>query len=143
MTTGTQLWHAFLDRYYPAPTATLIQPMASTQADLQELAGSYRSTRRSVTSFSKLLVLFDGTQGEITVGVGEDGTLRTEGLGPQPLHWVHDVLPMSHAVDGLQHIVAALLHPLAMFRGGGAENHDIRPRLLQARSVISERFVPG
>jgi hypothetical protein len=80
MTTGTRLWHAFLDRYYPAPTAALVQPVASTQADLQGLAGSYRSTRRSVTSFSKLLVLFDGPQGEITVGVGEDGTLRTEGL---------------------------------------------------------------
>jgi CubicO group peptidase (beta-lactamase class C family) len=88
MTTGTRLWHAFLDRYYPAPTSTLIQPVANAQAEFQELAGSYRSSRRSVTTFSKLMVLTGGPLGDITVSVEQDGTLRTEGLGPQPLRWV-------------------------------------------------------
>jgi hypothetical protein len=87
MNTGTRLWHAFLDRYYPAPASALAHPAASAQSDLQVLAGTYRSSRRSVTSFSKLMVLLAGPLGDITVSVGEDGTLRTEGLGPQPLHW--------------------------------------------------------
>jgi CubicO group peptidase (beta-lactamase class C family) len=90
MTTGTQLWHGFLDRYYPAPAAPppTSSPSTGTPADGAALAGAYRSTRRSFTSMSKVLPLFGGTLGDITVAVEPDGALRTEGLGPHPLRWV-------------------------------------------------------
>jgi hypothetical protein len=121
MTTGTRLWHAFIDRYYPAPASTLVQPVATRQADLQDLAGAYRSSRRSVTTFSKLMVLFNGPLGDIAVGVGQDGTLTTEGLGSQPLRWVqtepgvfrptddadtiYGGLVFRPGVDGTQHVL--------------------------------------
>jgi CubicO group peptidase (beta-lactamase class C family) len=87
-TTGTRFWHAFLDAFYPAPTTATSQAASYAAADGVQWAGSYRSTRRSVTSFSKLMVLFGGSYGDITVTVEEDGALRTRGLGPQPLRWV-------------------------------------------------------
>jgi CubicO group peptidase (beta-lactamase class C family) len=109
MTTGTRLWHAFLDRYYPTPASTPIPPMASAQAELQELAGSYRSSRRSVTSFGKLMVLLDGPLGDITVSVEEDGTLRTEGLGPQPLRWVQTEPGVFRSADDADTIYGGLV----------------------------------
>jgi CubicO group peptidase (beta-lactamase class C family) len=109
MTTGMRLWHTFLDRYYPTPASTLIQPMTSPQADLQDLAGSYRSSRRSVTTFSKLMVLFEGPLGDITVSVGHDGTLRTEGLGSQSLRWVQTEPGVFRPTDDADTIYGGLV----------------------------------
>lgn len=105
MTTGTRLWHAFLDRYYPAP-ATTSALSTVTRADREALAGSYRSTRRSFTSFSKLMVLIGG---DIKVAVGQDGALRTEGLGPQPLRWVQAKAGVFRPVDDADTIYGSLV----------------------------------
>jgi CubicO group peptidase (beta-lactamase class C family) len=109
MTTGTRLWHAFLDRYYPPLSSAPVHPAASTQANLQELAGTYRSSRRSVTSFSKLMVLLAGPLGDVTVSVEADGVLRTEGLGPTPLHWRATEPDVYRPVDAADTLYGALV----------------------------------
>jgi CubicO group peptidase (beta-lactamase class C family) len=81
----TQLWESFLDRYYPyTPPAT--PPVTISDADLKAFAGSYLSSRRSETTFLRLLYLLT----ENTVGIGPDHTLMVDafkGFNGQPLRF--------------------------------------------------------
>ncbi len=85
MTTGLPVWQAFLDHYYPAESGESA-PAAVVAEDGSRLAGVYRSTRRSYTTFGKIAVLVENGQ-DVRVSTGADGTLTTAGLGGQPLTW--------------------------------------------------------
>ncbi len=70
------LFENFMDRYFPAPKPN--QPaLASAKQDVQELAGYYRSSRRSEKSILSLESAFD----QVKVVANSDGTITVNGLG--------------------------------------------------------------
>jgi len=88
----TMLWEAFLDRYFPytppaAPAVTL------SDADLKAFTGSYLSSRRSETTFLRLLYLLSENQ----VSIGPNHTLQVDafkGFNGQPIRF-EPVGPMA------------------------------------------------
>jgi CubicO group peptidase (beta-lactamase class C family) len=70
------LFENFMDRYFPAPKPD--QPaLASARQDVQQLAGYYRSSRRSETTILSLESAFD----QVRVIANSDGTITVNGLG--------------------------------------------------------------
>jgi hypothetical protein len=55
------------------------------------------------------MVLFGGPIGDIKVGVGEDGALRTEGLGPHPLSWFQTEPGVFRPADDAETIYGGLV----------------------------------
>ncbi|HEX6386059.1 MAG TPA: serine hydrolase domain-containing protein [Anaerolineae bacterium] len=84
---GDQLRSAFLDRHYPAPPAP-VTPIQLSPAQINQLKGSYRSTRMFHTTFAKIVRLLGGNYADVAVNTNEDGTFTVEGIGQSPLQWV-------------------------------------------------------
>ena len=85
------LWHAFLDRYYPytSPAAT----SASAKDDAKAAAGSYVLSRRSENSFLKTA----STISQFTVSPVGDGDIETPqltGANGKPKRW-QGIAPMT------------------------------------------------
>jgi len=92
------LWHAFLDRYYPyvPPAAT----SATAKEDAKAASGTYTLSRRSEGSFLKTASLI----GQFTVGAVGDGDIETPQLtapNGKPKHW-QAVGPMTFVERGGQ-----------------------------------------
>src|SRR5690349_10876800 len=87
----TNLWEAFLDRYYPfKETAT---PSASAKTDAQAAAGTYELSRKSDSSFLKTASLL----GQFTVSPVGDGDIEVPqltGANGKPKRW-QGVGPMT------------------------------------------------
>ena len=87
----TNLWHAFLDRYYPytAPAAS----SSTAKDDAKAASGTYNLSRRSENSFLKAASLL----GQFSVApVGDGDILVAQLTGPngKPKHW-QAVAPMT------------------------------------------------
>ena len=70
-----QVWHAFLDRYFPYDPPQASSPATSAQ-DIQQVSGHYIVSRRGETTLMKLLNVF----GETKVSGNDDGTLGVSDL---------------------------------------------------------------
>ena len=76
-----ELFDAFLDRYYPAPSS----PTGGFHERASRFTGSYGSTRAAQTTPEKLIAL----RGTLSVSAAEDGALLTRGtFGGDPQRWV-------------------------------------------------------
>ncbi|RCV62916.1 CubicO group peptidase, beta-lactamase class C family [Methanophagales archaeon] len=90
-----ELLQAFLDRYYPIPDSSSLQPPADFQQRAGQLTGSYGITRTVYTTYEKLM----GIMMKFDVSATEDGLIF---LSKQ---WV-EVEPMVfHEVGGQQTLV--------------------------------------
>lgn len=92
------LWHAFLDRYYPyvPPAAT----SATAKDDAKAASGTYTLSRRSESSFLKTASLI----GQVTVSAVGDGDIETPQLttaNGKPKRW-QAVGPMTFVERGGQ-----------------------------------------
>ncbi|MBI1213913.1 MAG: serine hydrolase [Alphaproteobacteria bacterium] len=97
------LWRAFLDRYFPYTQPD--QPtLATAKDDAQKVIGTYRSSRRGETSWTRLL----GVLGEATVSADSDGILTVDAfkdINGQPRKW-REVEPFVYRnVVGQERIV--------------------------------------
>ena len=93
------IFHAFLDRYFPAPIPALDPVPASAKADAARVAGWYESTRRNDSAL-KLFALLS----QFHVDAAPDGTLTVSPMlvdtAGKPLHW-REVAPLQYReVDG-------------------------------------------
>jgi CubicO group peptidase (beta-lactamase class C family) len=76
MSDRSALVEKFMDRYFPASKPE--EPaIASAKRDAQEVAGLYRSSRRSETTILSMEVAFD----QVKVNANADGTITVNGLG--------------------------------------------------------------
>ena len=99
----TALWESFLDRYFPPPASD--QPsLAGAKEDSNKVTGEYLFSRRSETTFLKLLNLLQ----QASVSATADGTLEIDaftGLNGKPKKW-REVAPMVfQEVDGQDKLV--------------------------------------
>jgi CubicO group peptidase (beta-lactamase class C family) len=93
---GTLL-QAFLDHYFPAPKETLPPPPAGFAERISQVSGTYWTTRRSYTTWEKLLVL-----GPLSVSVTDGGNGRLV-IGQTTFA---EVAPwVFHQVDGQETVV--------------------------------------
>src|SRR5262249_9933785 len=99
----TELWESFLSRYFPSPPSEQ-QPLAQAKDDSRTVTGEYIFSRRSETSFLKLLSLVQ----EPSVSAKDDGTVEIDaftGLNGKPKKW-QEIAPMVfHEVDGEDNLV--------------------------------------
>ncbi|GCE02767.1 serine hydrolase domain-containing protein [Dictyobacter aurantiacus] len=67
-----KLWHAFLDRYFPAPSRhmSMPKPLPEFAQRVKQITGSYWPTRRNDTTFWKVPTLFE------TINVQDEGNGR-------------------------------------------------------------------
>ena len=88
----SMLWESFLDRYFPySPPAAA--SAAASDADIKAVAGSYLSSRRSETTFLRLLYLLS----EMQVSAGPNRTIVIDafkGFNGQPMRF-EPVGPMA------------------------------------------------
>ena len=80
----TNLWEAFLDRYYPY--SAHVEPAAGAKEAAQSVAGTYTLSRRSDTSFLKTASLL----GNFTVSPAGDGDIEVSlltGANGKPKRW--------------------------------------------------------
>ena len=92
------LWHAFLDRYYPYTTPATTS--ATAKDDAKAASGTYNLSRRSDTSFLKTATLI----GQFTVSDTGDGDIETPQLTAEngkPKRW-QAVGPMTFVERGGQ-----------------------------------------
>jgi CubicO group peptidase (beta-lactamase class C family) len=88
----TTLWEMFLDRYFPNTTPATLT-LGSAKEDAKAVSGTYMLSRRSESSFLKLVALL----GEFTVSPVQDGMIQVAQLtGPngKPKRW-REVAPMT------------------------------------------------
>jgi CubicO group peptidase (beta-lactamase class C family) len=88
----TTLWEMFLDRYFPNTTPAT-PTLGSAKEDAKAVSGTYMLSRRSESSFLKLVALL----GEFTVSPVQDGMIQVAQLtGPngKPKRW-REVAPMT------------------------------------------------
>lgn len=90
-----ELLQAFLDRYYPIPESSSLQPPADFQQRAGELTGSYGITRTVYTTYEKLMSLMM----KFDVSATEDGLIF---LSKQ---WVEVEPLVFHEVGGQQILV--------------------------------------
>lgn len=70
------LFEKFMDRYFPGPKPK--EPvLASAKQDARQVAGSYRSSRRSETTVASMEAAFS----QVKVNANPDGTVTVAGLG--------------------------------------------------------------
>jgi hypothetical protein len=92
---GTLL-QAFLDHYFPAPKETRPSPPAGFAKRISQVSGTYWTTRRSSTTWAKLLVLGTG----VSVSDGGNGRLAIgHTMFAEVAPWVF------HQVDGQETVV--------------------------------------
>lgn len=96
---GEQLRSAFLDHFFPVE-APPPRPVALTAEQIDQLSGSYRSTRLFYTSFAKVTTLLGGNYGDIQVVAGANGTFTTQGLGASALRWTPISPQVLQLTDG-------------------------------------------
>jgi hypothetical protein len=65
------LFDAFMDRYYPAPPATLAPALATAKHDAQAIAGAYQSSRRVEHGFISFFYLLQ----QAAITANPDGTI--------------------------------------------------------------------
>jgi CubicO group peptidase (beta-lactamase class C family) len=99
LTLRRAIFHAFLDRYFPAPSPQSGAVPASAKADATRVAGWYESTRRN-DSAMKLFALLS----QFHVDAAPDGTLTVSPMlvdtAGKPLRW-REVAPLQYReVDG-------------------------------------------
>jgi CubicO group peptidase (beta-lactamase class C family) len=94
LTLRRSIFHAFLDRYFPAPSPSRAPLPASAKADAAKVAGWYQSTRRNDSA----LKLFD-LLSQFQVAAAADGTLTVSPMlvdtAGQPLRW-REVAPLQY-----------------------------------------------
>jgi len=90
-----ELLQAFLDRYYPVPDSSSLQPPADFQQRAGQLTGSYGITRTVYTTYEKLM----GIMMKFDVSATEDGLIF---LSKQ---WVEVEPLVFHEVGGQQILV--------------------------------------
>ncbi|MDO1528767.1 serine hydrolase domain-containing protein [Fulvimonas sp. R45] len=94
LTLRRAIFHAFLDRYFPAPPPARAPLPASAKADAAKVAGWYRSTRRNDSA----LKLFD-LLSQFRVAAAADGTLTVSPMlvdtAGRPLRW-REVAPLQY-----------------------------------------------
>ena len=94
----TNLWQAFLDRYYPYATSPATS--ATAKEDAKAAAGTYELSRRSETSFLKTATLL----GQFTVAPVDDGDIeipQLTGANGKPKRW-QAIGPMTFQERGGQ-----------------------------------------
>lgn len=95
------LQKAFMDRYYPEPSAPAAEdPAEGASGDAERVAGSYRSTRGNLTGLEKVFALASPA----SVTANEDGSITTSGVMKKDLtateqRWVQDG-PMAFRAEG-------------------------------------------
>lgn len=96
--TGTvrrELFDAFFDRYYPAPTADEPQPLAGFSERAKRYTGSYASIRHVYSSFAKLGMLLN------TADVSSDGDILLLDAGSEPTkRFVEVETDLFREIDG-------------------------------------------
>jgi CubicO group peptidase (beta-lactamase class C family) len=94
LTLRRSIFHAFLDRYFPAPPPAQAPRPASAKADAARVAGWYESSRRNDSAMK----LF-GLLSQFHVATAPDGTLTVSPMlvdaAGQPLHW-REVAPLDY-----------------------------------------------
>ena len=94
-----QLWHKFLNRYFPGDEST--PPAISTAAqDARTVAGNYISSRRGDTTIMKILALLDETK----FSVNTDNTISSPDflkVSNQPRHW-REIGPLVYRDEASQ-----------------------------------------
>jgi CubicO group peptidase (beta-lactamase class C family) len=118
------LFENFMDRYFPA--AKPEQPaLAGARRDAEEVAGFYRSSRRSETTVLSLESAFD----QVRVNANADGTITVNGLGglgteykdmrevaPMVFHSTKDDSRVAFARDAAGQPVLCLDFPVFVFQ---------------------------
>lgn len=127
------LFRGFLDRYFPGPTLDGKVSAQDAAAHAQSMSGNYDSSRRSESSFFKIL----GLLGQTTVARNEDGTLQVSslhGLADQPIK-LREVAPFVwREVDG-KLIVAAKVQQGQVLR---FSDNDLSPFTVFERTPWSQ-----
>ena len=99
-----EVWRAFVNRYFPAPTETKTDLDPKTvQIDGRAVSGTYDGTRRGETTFLKFLALL----GQSTVRSDKDGVLTVEDMKNQrgELKKWREIAPLVYdEIDGLDRI---------------------------------------
>ena len=130
----SMLWEAFLDRYFPySPPAAA--PATVSDADLKAVTGSYLSSRRSETTFLRLLYLLS----EMQVSAGPNRTIvidafkdfngqpmRFESVGPMAFREVHGQNRIEFRKDDSGRLEVVTPYPFFAFtRSTGLRNRGI------------------
>ncbi|HEV2118045.1 MAG TPA: serine hydrolase domain-containing protein [Terriglobales bacterium] len=93
-----ELWHKFLDRYFPYQPPAAVTPATAAQ-DARTVSGTYITSRRDQTNVFSLVGLFD----EANVSANSDGTITVDplkGVNGQLKKW-REVGPLEYCeVDG-------------------------------------------
>lgn len=86
-----KLWHAFLNRYFPAPHMSMPKPLPGFAERAKQITGSYWPTRRNYTTLWKVGALLS----TINVQGKSNGEIRVQGLlqGPQAGQTAVEVQP--------------------------------------------------
>ena len=101
--TRSLVWESFLDRYFPYKTPAAAGS-ASAAADNRAVAGSYLSSRRSDSSFLRILYVLIETQ----VAVDKDGQLVVSDIkdyNGKPKKW-ESIAPMTYREVGGKDLLA-------------------------------------
>ncbi len=88
-----QLWHKFLDRYFPGGPA-LPAAISTAAQDAKTVSGNYMTSRRGETTITKLLALSD----EATFSPDPEDTISSPAflaVNGQPRHW-REIGPMLY-----------------------------------------------
>ncbi len=99
----TELWHRFLDRYFPYTPATAGAPVPHPLDDARSVAGTYRSSRRAQTTFLSALDM----AAQSRVSVNGDTTISVSGmddLAGNPKHF-REISPLVFREVGGQDLV--------------------------------------
>jgi len=103
-----EIWHQFLDRYFPY-TPPAVAPVSTAFADAHAVAGTYRSSRRSQTTF----VASSELASQQAVTVNADTTISVQGmddLAGNPIHF-REIGPRVFRQVGGQEMVAFKTDP--------------------------------
>jgi len=102
MSDRSVLFEKFMDRYFPAPKPD--EPaLASAKRDAPQVAGLYRSSRRSETTVLSMASAFD----QVKVDANADGTITVSGLGDdQGFKKMREIAPLVFRRPGERERVA-------------------------------------
>jgi len=108
-----ELVQAFFDRFYPAASTTVLQPLAGAVERTRQVEGRYVSTRSPQTTIDKLRLLTEPLYQPITVRATQGGFLETDHpavrsqnpVAYQPSRWVEVEPGLYGRPDGSDRLV--------------------------------------
>jgi CubicO group peptidase (beta-lactamase class C family) len=135
-----EIWHQFLDRYFPYTPAP-VAPVATALADARSVAGTYRSSRRSQTTFVSGVEL--ASQQAVTVN--PDTTISAKGmddLAGNPIHF-REIGPKVFRETGGQEMIAFKTDPAGVMVMGNPFPFEVAQRASLAKNGKMNEMAAG